>query len=615
MKKIFELIKTKKSVHYIIIAIVGLLVSIPLMWLQVRATDDGFLHLLRLIGIDNAINNVSFPFLVQPFFCNDWGYSMTAFYPTIVSYVPYFLGLIVGTFANGIKIFASITIILSGIFMYNLLIEVTKKKNIALVSAIIYMVLPYRFEDIYNRFAIGEFTAFVFMPLVFLGLYNLLNGDGKKHYYIAIGAAGLMLSHTISTVYTALFCIFYILLNFKKFLRKDVILKCIVNAIFILLITAIFWVPMLEFESSAHYAIFEPDVLKTSGKYVADNTIELWQLIKDKGEENGVSFVVGIPFITMLLLGVFVYKKLDDKLKDFYMTGILFGIISIFMCTKFFPWFIMPDFLCTVQYPWRLLGVALFFLTPLCAINVCYLIGCIKKENIRNLTYIIVFIIIAGFTAKELSVYKTDNPNLDMDYEQQTISNPKIHYFSVNRDYMPYDALIKQRDYLLVRTDKTYLLNGEAEIENEYKDGLHLELDIKEAKKGTELELPYLYYPGYTVKLVENSTKSSNQSNTQSDTKSSNQSNTQGGAQTENVQTNNSQISSTQTILETSESENGFVKIVIPEDISEAKIIVDYTGTVLEKTAYIVSGISILLFIGYIIYFRIKSKKKIESTD
>lgn len=578
MKKIFELIKTKKSVHYLIIIIVGLLVSIPLKWLQVRATDDGFLHLLRLIGIDNAVKNASFPFLVQPFFCNDWGYSMTAFYPTIVSYLPYFLGLIAGTFANGIKIFASITIILSGIFMYKLLIEITNKKNVALVSAIIYMVLPYRFEDIYNRFAIGEFTAFVFMPLVFLGLYNLLNGDGKKHYYIAIGAAGLMLSHTISTVYTALFCIFYILLNLKKFLRKDVIIKCVINVIFILLITAIFWVPMLEFETSAHYSIFEPEVLKTSGKYVANNTIEIWQLIKDKGEENGVSFVIGIPFITMLLLGVFVYKKLDDKLKDFYMTGILFGIVSIFMCTKFFPWFIMPDFLCTVQYPWRLLGFALFFLTPLCAINVCYLIGCIKKEYVRNLVYIIVFIIIAVFTVKDLSKYKTDNTNLDVDYEQGIVSNPRIHYFSVNRDYMPYDALVKQRDYLLVRTDKTYLLNGKAEIENEYKDGLHLELDIKESTQGTEIELPYLYYPGYTVKLINN-----------------------------NVQT----------YLESSESENGFVKIVIPDNINEGKIIVDYTGTVLEKSAYIVSGISVFIFAVYIIYFRKKNKKteKLEETD
>ena len=66
---------------------------------------------------------------------------------------------------------------------------------------------------------------------------------------------------------------------------------------------------MLEFEANAQYAIFEPDVLKTSGKYVADNTIELWQLLKDKGEENGVSFVVGIPFITMLLLGILYIKN------------------------------------------------------------------------------------------------------------------------------------------------------------------------------------------------------------------------------------------------------------------------------------------------------------------
>lgn len=572
MKKVIKLIKTKKVIHYIIIIIVGLLVSIPLKWLQLRATDDGWLHLLRSIGIDNAVNYAKFPFLVQPFFCNDWGYSMTAFYPTIVSYLPYFLGLIAGTFANGLKVFASITIILSGIFMYKFLIEVTNRKNVALLAALIYMVLPYRFEDIYNRFAIGEFTAFVFIPLVFLGLYNLLNGDGKKHYYIVIGAAGLMLSHTISTVYTALFCVLYILLNFKKFIDKDVIKKCIIDVFFILLITAIFWVPMLEFESNANYSIFEPDVLKTSGKYVADNTIEIWQLLKDKGEENGVSFVIGIPFITMLLIGIFVYKNLDEKLKDFYMTGILFGIISIFMCTKFFPWFLMPDLLCTVQYPWRLLGFALVFLTPLCAINTCYLISHIKKEYIRNLTYIIVIMVVAGFTVKELTVYKTDDLNLDSEYEQNIISNPRIHYFSINRDYMPYDAIKEQRGYLLARTNATYLLKGSAEVENEYKDGLHLELDLKTVTQGTELELPYLYYPGYTVKLIE---------------------------------------SNNTLILPTSESENGFVKIVIPNNINEAKIIVDYTGTTIEKVAYIMSGISVLVFIGYIIYFR-KIEKTIE---
>ena len=574
MKRKLEALKNKRCVPYIIITIIGILVSLPLIGLQIRGTDDGWLHLIRIIGIDNAIKNESFPFLIQPFFCNDWGYSMTAFYPSIVSYVPYFLSIFMGSFINGIKIFAAITVILSGITMYQFLMEITEKKKLALIGAIVYMILPYRLENIYNRFAIGEFTAFVFIPLVFLGLYNLLNGNGKKHYYIAIGATGLMLSHTISTIYTAVFCLIYILFNLKLFFKKDVLIKCLINVIFILLISAIFWVPMLEFKQSAEYAIFEPDALKTSGKYVANNTIELWQLLKDKNEENGVSFVIGIPFITMLLLGIFVFKKLDQKLKDLYITNIVLAVISIIMCTKFFPWIIMPDFLCTLQYPWRLLGFALFFLTPICAINVYFLIKEIKNKKTQDGIYMIVILILFIFTLKELSSYQIGYQTIDSSYEEQIVQNPKIHYFSVNRDYMPLKALKEQRGYLYTRTDETYVINGEAIISNEEKYGLKMKISLEKAKEGTKLELPYLFYPGYTVKLVEKS--------------------------------------SAETIINTSESENGFLQITIPHDIENAEIIVNYTGTTIEKTAYIGSGISVILFICYIIYFRKKDKEEIN---
>lgn len=574
MKRKLEALKNKRCVPYIIITVIGILVSLPLIGLQIRGTDDGWLHLIRIIGIDNAVKNESFPFLIQPFFCNDWGYSMTAFYPSIVSYVPYFLSIFMGSFINGIKIFAAITVILSGITMYQFLMEITEKKKLALIGAIVYMILPYRLENIYNRFAIGEFTAFVFIPLVFLGLYNLLNGNGKKHYYIAIGATGLMLSHTISTIYTAVFCLIYILFNLKLFFKKDVLIKCLINVIFILLISAIFWVPMLEFKQSAEYAIFEPDALKTSGKYVANNTIELWQLLKDKNEENGVSFVIGIPFITMLLLGIFVFKKLDQKLKDLYITNIVLAVISIIMCTKFFPWIIMPDFLCTLQYPWRLLGFALFFLTPICAINVYFLIKEIKNKKTQDGIYMIVILILFIFTLKELSSYQIGYQTIDSSYEEQIVQNPKIHYFSVNRDYMPLKALKEQRGYLYTRTDETYVINGEAIISNEEKYGLKMKISLEKAKKGTKLELPYLFYPGYTVKLVEKS--------------------------------------STETVINTSESENGFLQITIPHDIENAEIIVNYTGTTIEKTAYIGSGISVILFICYIIYFRKKDKEEIN---
>lgn len=566
-------IKTKKSIHYAIIIIVGLLISIPFFWVQIRTTDDGWLHLLRLVGLDNAMEKGSFPFLVLPYLCNGWGYSMTAFYPTIVAFVPYVLGLLFGAFSTGLKLFAALTTILSGIFMYNFVNEVTKKKGIAFFASIIYMTFPYKLEDIYNRYAIGEFTAFVFIPLVFQGLYNLLHGDGKKHFYIAIGATGLLLSHTISTEYTAIFCVIYILFNFKKILNQEVIKKCLINVIFIIAMSAMFLIPMLEFESQSHYAIFEPNIIKTSGEYAQNNTIDLWQLLKDKGEENGVSFVVGIPFIAMLAIGVLVYKNIDKKYKKFYITSIILGIIALIMCTDLFPWRYMPDFLCTLQYPWRLIGFFFFFMIPVCAINVYYFVKSFKKEWVQNLLYILIFAVLMIFTAIELSAYKTADTTIDEEYERNAFENPEIHYFAVNRDYMPVRAIIEQRGYLLTRGDTTKVLSGNADIINETKDALHLEFEIEDGTAGTELELPYLFYPGYTVILEYNDLLVK---------------------------------------LETVESQYGFISVILPEDIESGKITVDYTATFLDKTAYIISFISIIVFIIYVIYSKKQDKKQEE---
>lgn len=569
VKKIIEMLKTKRNIHYIIIIIIGLLISIPFIWLQIRDTQDGWLHVLRVIGLNYSLSESSFPFLVAPYYCCDWGYAMLAFYQTIVTYIPFVLGFISGSFVIGIKLFAVLTTILSGIFMYNFVNEITKKKAIALFSAIFYMCFPYKLEVIYHRFAIGEFTALAFIPLVFQGLYNLLHGDKSRHYYIAIGATGLMLSHSISTEYTAIFCLIYILFNIKLFFNKDVIKKCVVNVVFILLMSSMFILPMLEFETSARYAIFEPDIMRTRTEHLAFYSIEPWQFLKDKQEDDGISFILGIPFIVAIMLGLFAYKKIPKKFKDYYIISIFLGVLSMLMCTTLFPWKIFPDFMGTLQYPWRLLGFAYFFLIPVCSINVYYTLQYLKNKNVRYLIYTIAIIILLVFTAKELSIYKSEDKTLDEKYSNIIEENPRISYFSINREYLPEKAVKEQRGYLQTRNNETCIVSGKAEIVNENKDALHLEIEIKNANKNTELELPYLYYPGYTVIL----------------------------------QYNNKEIN-----LDTVESDYGFVKITIPEDVSEGKITVDYTATLLDKLAYIISGVSLLGFVAYIVVFRKKIK-------
>ena len=89
---------------------------------------------------------------------------------------------------------------------------------------------------------------------------------------------------------------------------------------------------------------------------------------------------------------------------------------------------------------------------------------------------------------------------------------------------------------------------------------MQLEFDIEDYEAYTILELPYIYYLGYTVTTEQN----------------------------ENVQT--------------FESDNGMLAIKLDENIESAHITVKYTGTTIEKVSYLISAISIITFVGYVIY-------------
>ena len=56
--------------------------------------------------------------------------------------------------------------------------------------------------------------------------------------------------------------------------------------------------------------------------------------------------------------------------------------------------------------------------------------------------------------------------------------------------------------------------------------------------------------------------------------------------------------------IRTLESNNGMLAIKLDENIESAHITVKYTGTTIEKVAYVISAISIITFIGYVIYIK-----------
>jgi len=100
---------------------------------------------------------------------------------------------------------------------------------------------------------LGEFVSFIFIPMVFLGLYSIFNNTGK-HYWLTFGAIGLILTHNMSAIITAVFTVIYLIININKLKEIKVL---IIDLLFILIITSFFWIPMLETKYISNYQIYE----------------------------------------------------------------------------------------------------------------------------------------------------------------------------------------------------------------------------------------------------------------------------------------------------------------------------------------------------------------------
>ncbi len=565
MKKFFDDLKNDKIIHYILIFLAAAIAGIPLINLRIYGTDDGFIHILRIMGVDEILKSGTFPPYICSRYCDGFGYAINLFYPPLVTYGPLLFKMFTGHYYNCLKIYSFFTIFISGITMYMFVYEITKKREISVLSAIIYIFIPYRLESIYNRFAIGEFSTFMFLPLLFLGLYNLLNGDGKKHYYIAISASLLMLTHTITTFHAALFSLLYILLNIKK-INKTIIKKLAINLVFVLLITAFFSIPLIEHKLAGDYIVLDSVKMHSTPEEVYGKTIPLKYLFTGIMEKYDMNFQLGVPLIILILLGIPVLKKINKDYKNEYLIMLLIAVLSLLMTTKYFLWLYIPQFFVRLQFAWRMLTFFEFTISIVAAINLYTLIELLPKQNFKNWALLISIILIIISMAKINYDYKYEKPKTlsDESYEQDRMNQETISYMQINREYLPNNT--KNSD--ISKRDKGIIIvEGSADIIEENKEELTLSAKATNIEKDTTLELPYLYYLGYEVKINGNK-------------------------------------------INYFESNNGFIAVKIDEDMSQADVTVSYTGTTLEKVSYVISILAFIGFIGYLIKEKRKQNEK-----
>lgn len=536
-----------------IIILVGLILGIPLLNSGLNVfVDDGIQHIARASGTYFSIlENGFFSGNVISAFSNNFGYSWNLFYGPLTTYGIIIFKFICNNFLSAYKLFVFICLVFSGITMHKFVLNITRNNNVAILAAILYMTFPYHLTDLYTRNALGEFVSFVFIPLVFLGLYNLLYTT-ENHYYLTIGAVGLILTHNISTAIVAFFSLIYIGINAKKLKETRVKKGLLVNIVFILFISSFFWAPLIETKFYTDYQVYEEGMM-TTPESTGNRGLTLTQLFVTRKDGSFV-FELGPHVIVMLAFSIMGIRNVKENMKETYGFFLIAAVLSLWMSTKYFPWKFLPEEFCIIQFPWRLLQIAGFFISVVCSINVFTLI---KKFNYKDVIVISLISVLYLVAFLEYVPY---------DDEIQDITNYTLGYMSgkevevvagtAKAEYLPVKAY-KNRFYIATREDYINILEGTAIIEDEEKNGSSYVAKITtEESDYTIFELPYIYYPGYEVRLDG-------------------------------------------TIIDTYETENGFLGFAMGKNDTE-HLEVKYIGTSVMKISLIISLISGIAFIVYV---------------
>lgn len=549
-EKIKNILKNESVRCVSVLIIIALIMCIPMLSNHLDVYyDDGIQHISRAYGSYEASKNGIHLGNIIPNFTNGFGYSWNFFYGAFTTIGIVLFRMISGSYIIGYKLFAFVCMLLSGLFMYKFAKDVSDNKNVGLLAGALYMMAPYHLTDIYVRNAIAEFASFMFVPLVFLGLYNIFKKEGKS-WYLSLGAIGLIFTHNISTLYTAIFALIYVLVNWKTLKDKEIWKLLIINFMFIVFITLCFTVPLIEAKIYSDYRVYEDGAMYTE-ESILSQRIPLKRIFVT-GAEDGFAFEIGPYVIIMLAFSYMTIRIMKPEFRKDYLFFFIAGLVALLMSTKVFPWQMMPKFMQMIQFPWRCMEFASFFLSIVCAINMG---AVIKRYNFKDALIIIIIATVYVMALHGFIKYSEEVQEVT-DFELGKVSgmNNECIAGMGRAEYLPVKAY-NNRFYIATRDKNVQALKGKAVLKDKSKDENEIRVKVETYDEEVELEIPLIYYPGYKV--------------------------TGDGI-----------------ALDTFENENGFIGCKIPAK-ENLTLEAYYTGTNNMRTANLISVLATILFVIY----------------
>ena len=481
---------TARRGRMILIGLAVLIASGPALKDTICIGHDTTFHLVRLCNLADGLAHGAFPVRLGGFSYNGYGAITSVFYPDIFLY-PFALMMNLGaSLQYAVNLFFIAVNIASAWTMYAAAKRIFKEEWAAVCASILYTLSIYRVSDVFTRYAFGEMTAMVFVPLFMLGLYETVLGDKRNWLVLGVSAACIYLSHMLSTLICALTAVGFCALFIVKIMREGRLLAIIKAACVAGLLCAFQLVPFIHYslqgigaqelaKDPAFYAIAPAQLfLLGAGELSADPTD---RTLSTFALEIGLPLLIGAA---LALYSAATAERKEEK-KGIAVLLAAAGCAFAFMATTLFPWghvrvFTrgLSDYL---QFPWRFL-----MMTAVC-FALCGGWGCAKFARGRGEQMAAAVLAVAALCALPTLTDEVRNPSYV----------PFGETVSPNLQYTEYTMPGTQTEPTM---EREVLINGDVTVTAYEKESTNIAMHVS-AQTDARIMLPLFGYDGYRATL------------------------------------------------------------------------------------------------------------------
>lgn len=465
-------------------------------------------HLLRIGALAEELKNGQFPVRLQTDAVNAAGYITPVFYSDLFLYIPAILYLMMVPLQTCYQIYMLLINVATVASSYICFSKMFRSKEIGILGTVLYVFASDRLHAMLVGASVGKYTALVFLPLIALGIYNILEAKGRisfrQYLPLILGLTGIIQSHILTCEMIVAFAVLFFLIHIKEFIKKEQLLGILKAGVLTVFLNLFFLLPFLMSWMMDINVKTQEGNIKAHGAY----PMQLFSLFPELNGWSNAGTMQGDAAVSVgvaLAIGGVVFLLCMMRSKEWgietnraYIYGkrcMGYGVLALFMCTVYFPWEVdlgpVSDVLSAVQFPHRYLEIATITLTitSLCAVKLLWM----QKGKLYAGGVSVVLLL---FTAITTGYFYSNAGNMLSAYHVYTYQELNTMNMGGGSEYIPGEWA----DVVMLTDGKPVTEDEDVTILEYSKDGMVTTLRCENAGEEAYVELPLFCYDNYVVR-------------------------------------------------------------------------------------------------------------------